>query len=551
MACTTLWPGAARFTLAALVIVLAGCATPADPRPDAKYQEHAYAAARPVVRPARSFSSFSDSLGCMDHLLRSAQVPTTLITSKQLPDYSGRVAVSTKEMVITALSQMSRVSNAFRFVDYEVDIARQDTVQNLTTLLLNNNQVQLQRPALYFSGAIAFVDQNVINNRFDVGASGSRLDAAYSKNRNATLIGLELHLGDFRTRTLIPGMDSANEIVVGNGGQGFDLAGRISRYGVQFNIGREYSMGTGAAVRTLVELGTIELVGKWARLPYWQCLTLDQTHPEFQRQLRDWYEEGSAASRNELVKRSLASRGYLGPDAAALPPESLAVRDAIAQFQADAGMVVTGIVDFSTYEHALGDFVGLGSDGKLVRIGWPASQGELLSVAGAGRRAALPGAGGPGGARAVELQVENIKADRSSFEVGEQVFVSAVISRAGWLSCYYADSRGVMRLLPLGPHPSVWTPANHAVRVPDWMSPNPGFILDAAQPGREEMACFATDRDGSALPAPLQGPGLTPIAGFRDLAEVRRAYAQALGEGGFAHGSVGWQVVPRRAAATR
>src|SRR5260221_7093545 len=29
-------------------------------------------------------------------------------------------------------SQMSRVSSAFRYVDYEVDIARQDTVQNLT-----------------------------------------------------------------------------------------------------------------------------------------------------------------------------------------------------------------------------------------------------------------------------------------------------------------------------------------------------------------------------------------------------------------------------------
>ncbi|MEG0163266.1 MAG: hypothetical protein RR652_04960, partial [Mucinivorans sp.] len=46
---------------------------------------------------------------------------------------SGRVAVAAKEMVVTALSQMSRVSSAFRYVDYEVDIARQDTVQNLTT----------------------------------------------------------------------------------------------------------------------------------------------------------------------------------------------------------------------------------------------------------------------------------------------------------------------------------------------------------------------------------------------------------------------------------
>lgn len=214
----------------ALGALLSGCSTPMDPRRDQPFMEQASVTDRPSVRPTRSFSSFSDSLMCMDHMLRAAQVPTTLVTSKQIPDYSGRVAVGSKDMVITALSQMSRLSNAFRYVDYEVDIARQDTVQNLTTILLNNNQIQLQRPALYISGAISFVDQNVTSNRFDTGVSGPRVDLGYSQSRNATIIGMEMHLGDFRTRTLIPGLDSANEVIVGTGGQGVDLAGRIGTY---------------------------------------------------------------------------------------------------------------------------------------------------------------------------------------------------------------------------------------------------------------------------------------------------------------------------------
>ena len=45
---------------------------------------------RPVVRPVRSISSFSDSLSCMDHMLRAAELPTTLISSKQFPDLGGR-----------------------------------------------------------------------------------------------------------------------------------------------------------------------------------------------------------------------------------------------------------------------------------------------------------------------------------------------------------------------------------------------------------------------------------------------------------------------------
>lgn len=163
--------------LVAGAALLGGCATPISPKDDALFQSYASTSDRPATRPVRSMSSFSDSLMCMDRMMREAEIPTTLITSKQIPDFSGRVPVATKDMVITALSQMSRVSNAFRFVDFEVDIARQDTVQNLTTILLNNNQMQLQRPALYVSGAISFVDQNVLSTRHGAGVSGERVEA--------------------------------------------------------------------------------------------------------------------------------------------------------------------------------------------------------------------------------------------------------------------------------------------------------------------------------------------------------------------------------------
>ena len=226
--------GARRFMrgmAAAMASLLFSACGNMDVRKDADFQLHGHTQDRPALRPTRSISSFSDSLMCMDRLLREARASTTLITSKNIPDYSGNVAVATKDMIITALSQMSRMSNAFRFVDYEVDIVRQDTVQNLTTILLNNNQLQLQRPALYVSGAVAFLDRSVISKQMDIGVSGTDAEAGYSRTRGVSLMGLDLHLGDFRTRTLIPGLDSANEIVIGNGGRGLDLAGRINSYG--------------------------------------------------------------------------------------------------------------------------------------------------------------------------------------------------------------------------------------------------------------------------------------------------------------------------------
>ena len=541
-------------TLLATLLLMSGCSTPMDARKDASFQSYAHASDRPTTRPVRSLSSFSDSLMCMDRLFRDAQIPTTLITSKQIPDFSGRVPVATKDMIITAISQMSRLSNAFRYVDFEVDIARQDTVQNLTTILLNNNQIRLQRPALYVSGAVAFVDQNVINNRFDVGTSASRLETGYSRDKSATIIGMELHLGDFRSRTLIPGLDSANEVIVGAGGQGLDLAGRISDYGWQFNVGRDYTQGSGAAVRTLVELAMIELAGKWARVPYWQCLTLEQNHPDFQRQLRDWHDEGATAVQQALVMKSLRSGGYLTTETVKLPVNHPTVRAAIAKYQADQGMVVTGVVDFMTYERALRNYVTLGDQGQLLRVGWNTVNTEpaIPSVADGQVTAAPtgPALGAEADPLHMNLQIENLVADKTVFEQGTQIFLSATVSRASHLYCYMQASQGGMiRLLPNATNPSSLVSANQTVRIPDWMVPSPGFVLDAGQPGEEAVMCFATGEDVlPRLPEAMQAPGLAVIAGMSGMDSIEAAFSQAT-EGGMpvAKQRMQWRVTPKRA----
>lgn len=528
----SVWSLASLFT----ILSATGCGQ-LDARRHAGAHDNAATMNRPVVRPVRSISSFSESLTCMDHMLRAAELPTTLISSKQLYDYSGKVPVAVKDMVVTSLSQMSRLSNAFRYVDYEVDIARQDTVQNLTTILLNNNQMQLQRPALYVSGAIAFVDQNVSSQRNTAGVSGDRLDAGYSKSNTATVVALEAHLGDFRTRTIIPGLDSANEVVIGGAGDGVDLAGRIGTYGVRFNVGRDYAMGTGGATRTLVDLAMIELVGKWARVPYWQCLMLDQTNPNFQRQMRDWFVESGAAGQLNLVRTSLISRGYLSSSQGSLPVNDPAMRDAIARFQADKGVVVSGVITFPTYEAALRNFVGLSEDGVLSRIGW--SKDGMLPTATA---SAAPWS--------INLQLENPQPAgvRPAFSEGEQVFLSATVSKASHLYCYYVDAAGaVTRLLPNALQTSTLVSAEQAVRIPDWMSANPGYILDAGKPGNEGVLCIATASDVMPrLSADMQGPALTVMKDVRGMQTVRERFQQAVGAEGHASQIIEWSVTARK-----
>lgn len=518
--------------------VLAGCSTPIPPAEDALFQSYASASDRPATRPVRSVTSFTDSLACMDNMMRAAGTPTTLIASTFFPDFSTRVPVDTKDMVITALSQMSRLSNAFRYVDFEVNIVQQDTVQNLTTILLNTNQIQLQRPALYISGGISFVDQSILAANGSAAVSSTPLSVGYNRTRGATIIGLEMHLGDFRTRTFIPGMDAANEVTIGTSGQGLDISGKIGAVGLQFNLGRTLTQGSGAAVRALVELGTIELVGKYTKLPYWRCLMQDTTHPEFRRQLREWYDSEDAATHARLIDRYLVSQGYLAAQAAPRASNDASLRDAIARFQADHSMVVTGEPDYTTYERAMRDIVALGPDGKLERFGWPSADSTPAHTP-----------------LAVNMKIENPVRDRTEFAPGTQIFASATVSRAAYLYCYLRDANGnVVQIQPNMANSSPLVSANEALRLPDWMAPYPAYLLQAGRQGHEELICIAADENlKPQLPEAMQVPALTPINGFSTLQQVLDAYTTAAQGKPIANAMLAWRIQPagNGAAATQ
>ena len=410
--------------------------------------------------------------------------------------------------------------------------------------------MQLQRPALYVSGAVAYVDQNVVDNRLTAGTSANRLDTGYSRNKSATVVALEAHLGDFRTRTLIPGMDSGNEVIIGGAGEGLDLAGRIGSYGVNFNVGRDYALGTGGAIRTLVDLAMIELVGKWAHVPYWQCLMLDQTDPNFQRAMRDWYDESGSKNQFHLVRASLQAKGYLATDSDKLSLNAPVVRSALAKFQVDHDLVVSGVVDFPTYEAALRGFVGLGQDGALERIGWNTTgPRQVATVDGAN----LPALGeGPTAPWTIDMKIENPRpaGERPPFSQGEQIFLSASVSRASHLYCYYVNTDNeVMRLLPNALQTSSLVSANESIRIPDWMSVNPGFILDAGKPGTEGVICMATAVDAAdRLPGDIQGSALTTMRGVRGFDGVKDRFATAMGADGQVAQVVRWTVVPQKPA---
>ena len=538
----------------AVLGLAAGCAT--TPRDRADEFDKTPTLNVPVTAPIRSVSSFSDSLTCMDRMLRDYRVPPVLITSKAIPDATGKVNVGFKEMVITGLSAMSRTSGAFRYVDYEVDAVKQDTVQNLTGLLLNAGQMRLQRPAMYVSGALTYMDQNIAVRRMGAGVSARNWDAGASSDVMSSALGLDLHIGDFNSRTLLPGVESSNTIVVGNVAHGGEGGARIRKTGIQFNFGGEVSQGTGPAVRTLIDLGLIELVGKWAHVPYWQCLAIDQTHPEYQAQMREWWDRMPGTERVQLFQNGLKSSGYF--DGAADGKPSAALRSAIQRYQADQSVVVSGNLNFETYERLTRDYVHFDGAGKFIRVGWGPASRRVAEAKGGAAQVAVSAetlaALKPRNARvnldAAKAPAPDLKLLLSrpdgQYAAGETMSFSLVLDRQAYVYCYYQDARSrVTQVYPNPMQPAQPVRGNTAVQVPDVNNPQ-SFSISLDEPGPEELLCVAADRDaGPRLPAPLRGAALQPVAGLDTVFQVLAAYKEALADAGFSVSRAQWVIGER------
>lgn len=500
-----------RRSCLALALALMGC----QPSP-----ELAHVSVQPRTAPVRTITSFNEALRCMDELFLAQGKKDIYITSAGIPDATGLVAAGTKEMLITAISKMSATSGAFRFVDYD---PTQLDVQVLSELVgLRDNFVA---PNYYIRGAITQLDSNVLSSAESAGVSMPYFDLAISRDQVVSVMSLDLNVGKLVTRQIIPGMSASNSIAIVRSGKGGDVGGVIGKAGVSISVSLDRSEGFHQAVRNLVELSTIEAVGKLTRVPYWQCLQIDQTNPTYRAEAREWFDTMSPGERVRFVKTNLAGAGYMQASSSdQVDPE---LNSAIARYQADHDLIPNGRVDFELYYGLLAaasrDKVAANRERKEAAI--PVTAMPAAST--------VPAASSPPSPPRVEIRTS--QGAHPSFRVNDTLVVEALTSRDGFLYCYYQDSGGaVARIFPNRFQPNAYVHGGSSVEIPPG-SEKPFKIRFDKGHAREAVACIASPLElGLKLPEPFKVQDLEPlpVSSLKDVVEsFRRAGSGQISEG--------------------
>ena len=260
-------PRMIRFLAPAALAALAGCQALEVKQPT--IEQTAEIRVGPEQRPQRSITGFSQPLRCMDTLMLDYGVHDITMLTEEINDETKKLNAGTRDMLISAVSDMSRRSRAVRLVAFG-----KDTLNVVSFLSAAQTTAVYQAiPRYDIKGSVSQFDENLIKNQKDMGIGYfPYLNLGVANDASTSMLALDLSVMSTSDMGVLPGVTSRNSVVIMKQGKGFDGDAAYHKFGINYSMNLARSEGQSQALRGLVELAVVELVGKLTKTPYWSCL---------------------------------------------------------------------------------------------------------------------------------------------------------------------------------------------------------------------------------------------------------------------------------------
>lgn len=515
---------------------LAGCATAPATRGAAAVP------AGPGALPQRNVTDFTAALRCMDETLYAFGTRDIAVVVEDLRDESRRLGAGTRDMMISAVSEMTRRSRAIRLVTFGND---NQNVQFLLQQLEKRTPFGIL-PQYDIRGSVTQFDEDIERRESGFGAGGllrQLVGFRVGGTSTVNVLGFDASVVTVPELTLLPGATSKNTVMVTRDERSVaDGQALIQKVGLSFSMSVSRNAGVAQALRNMIELSAVELVGKMTRVPYWGCLGLAADHPEVKREIEDWFLSlHDDADRVRFLQEQLRFRKFY--DGPADGRAHAAFTQALAAYWQGLGLTAPPgrepAVD-------LGFFTAFLTRPVPPAPARPFSTGPLPAPATATTAGSTAEAGKAAGATAVAEPAPPAKAVvavvpvQSPQRVGQPIEVAVQANRSGYVYCYVQTAAGnIQRVYP-----------NRQVRDPRleaeqmlMLPADGGFKLQADKPGAWKLACLLAPREVyNDLPPPARWGDFEDVR-LKSFAEIRDAFQKAGGQP-VVMDELAWQVAP-------
>ncbi len=274
----------------------------------------------PVQTPVRNITGFTDGLQCMDNLFIKYKVKPIRVTAAQIPDFSesrGDAGYGAREMLISAISGMSQRSGAIRFIAYD-----RSTPDIIALQSAHPRKQEFTVPDFFIRGAVTQIESAPYSRQNGYSLSANDIDykeihgGQLSNSNSASLksVAADLNMGLINNFELLPGIYSSNSMSVEKRGTSDDVSLNILKLGAIYSLSENRSEALSSGLRSLMEVGTIELFGKLYNIPYWECLGVLGQDDEVEAKARAIYDDMDSDARISWIGDELKRLKFLESD---------------------------------------------------------------------------------------------------------------------------------------------------------------------------------------------------------------------------------------------
>ena len=515
-----------------VAVALTGCATEEGMRKDA----HDIAAKMPPARPVTRVTPYQQSLTRLGEMLEVYRTRRLLVQTATIADSTGtamssggEIPVDITEMIRSAIN---RIGSQVIYVPFNPNY-----VSNNVAI---GAKIGVVTPDVIVSGAITEFDRGLgaatkqanAGGGFGKGMGSVDINAANKGSAAVSRITLDLNMMRFSPLTAIPRMQAINTVEVFNDTVQREINFAIYGTGIGYSDSARAVQGRHDAVRLLVDLSVLELVGRFLAVPYWRTVPQGKPDEFVVDYVRKYYRGRSRADKNKDLQEVLAMWGFPTKVDGELTPEAI---EALKVIGTRAGVAGKDIYSEDFYEAAY----------LRVPLPWEGAEPLPFKTAAPAAPTAAP-APTPSTvtvpsnavvattaptttlptARPIVLKVETVSKNRP-LSAGEQVQLVVSPAEDAYVYCYLHDEDGkILRIFPnrFARNPRI--AAAKPLALPGTM----GFELTAGRSGTaEQVACFATASDVLATIAPsIGGADLEPLS-VKSLEQVRGEFVKTAG----------------------
>ncbi|KIF82492.1 hypothetical protein TSA66_19410 [Noviherbaspirillum autotrophicum] len=462
----------------------------------------------PEQAPLKSITSFSPALRCMDNLFLMYGVRDLVVISEDLNDNTKKVSAGTKDMLISAVSEMTKRSKAVRLIAYGQDSS------NLISFMKEAEKKNLFQltPQYGIRGSISQLDENVAKKTEGGGISFGDVGFGRAATAATTILGLDLTMMSTEDLSIVSGVTSSNSVAIFKSGAGVEGEAGYKKFGINYQANLSRSEGTAQALRNLVELSVIELFGKLTKTPYWICLGANSQTDAVKNEIGDWY--SGMYSDGEIVsywQQQMRIRGVYSGEVNGQNDEALI--EAITAYREAMGLEKSAVVDLAFFTAYL--------DANHYEVA-PKARAKLA----ANRQGSAP-ATSREDASPISMSIVSTKGG-NQFARGEKVAVKVTPSRDAYVYCFMQDeTRKIARFFPNRFSKDALVSAKTGIQLPNGKQ----FSMHANNKGvQEQIMCFGTGKDVYAdVVASIGGGDIDVPTQLQSLAQIKTVFEKAAG----------------------